>query len=263
MEKMVQALFSNEADAFKGLQAIQELDAAQDLSLGETYILTKDENGFTSIRSAKDEAEGSAAIGGGIIGGLIGLLAGPLGFLVGVGAGMVAGSAGDTVRAEGVSDYLDRVSENIPNGKSVLVAHVWEDWETPLDTVLVNLTAEVYRMNINDGVFVSAQTELGQLNKEIESAETQYLAAADEQVKTEWNEKLLLLKIRREELNKMFTKKVDHQERQYSAWVDNHHNHSADRGHIEKVIHDKEKHDRLEGRIAEQRIRLEELRKNR
>ncbi|HEY0177501.1 MAG TPA: hypothetical protein VGC08_14055, partial [Pedobacter sp.] len=131
MERMIQALFSTETEAFKGLLAIQQLDAVQDISLGESYVLSKDENGKTSIRSAKDEAQGYSAIGGGIIGGLIGLLAGPLGLLVGIGAGMVTGAAGDTIRAEGVSDYLDKVSVNIPAGKSLLVAHVWEDWETP------------------------------------------------------------------------------------------------------------------------------------
>ncbi|MGY0036959.1 hypothetical protein [Pedobacter sp. NJ-S-72] len=141
MEKIIQALFSTEAEAFKAMQAIQQLDASQEVSLGESYILSKDNDGNTAIRSAKDEAEGYSAIGGGIIGGLIGLLAGPLGFLVGIGAGMVAGSVGDTVRAEGVSDYLDKVSANIPNGKFLLIAHVWEDFEIPVNTVLDPLTS--------------------------------------------------------------------------------------------------------------------------
>lgn len=261
MERMIQALFSNETDAFKGLLAIQQLDAAQDISLGESYVLTKDENGSTSIRSAKDEAEGYSAIGGGIIGGLIGLLAGPLGLLVGIGAGMVAGSAGDTVRAEGVSDYLDQVSARIPNGKSLLVAHVWEDWETPINTVLEPVAEEVLRLNINDEVFVPALSELESLNKEIRDAETEYLAARDED-QSEWNEKVLVLKIKREALLKGLSGNADHQEKQYSVWVENHHKHQADKG-VDWAIHNKEKHDLLESRIAEQKTRLELLRKNR
>ncbi|MBB5637847.1 putative membrane protein [Pedobacter cryoconitis] len=214
MEKIIQALFNTESEAFKAMQAIQQLDAAQDVSLGESYILSKDALGNTAIRSAKDEAEGYSAIGGGIIGGLIGLLAGPLGFLVGIGAGMVAGSVGDTVRAEGVSDYLDKVSVNIPNGKSLLIAHVWEDLEIPVNSVLEPLTADVRRINVDDEAFVPAPAKLVALRED-----------------------------------------------QLSRWVDNHHQHNADRGIIDP--HSKEKHDRLESRIADQKSRLEQLRKDR
>ncbi|WP_432708359.1 hypothetical protein [Pedobacter sp.] len=119
MEKMIQALFNTEVDAFTGLQGLQQLDQLKDISLGETYVLTKDDEGKTAIRSAKNKAEGKGMMGGGLIGGLIGMLAGPLGFIVGVAGGMVAGSATDTLRAEDVSDYLDAVSANIPTGKSV------------------------------------------------------------------------------------------------------------------------------------------------
>jgi uncharacterized membrane protein len=263
MEKMIQALFDSESAAFKGLKAIQDLKITQDISLGETYILSKDTDGNIAIRSAKDDADGYSAIGGGIIGGLIGLLAGPLGFLVGIGAGMVAGAAGDTVRAEGVSDYLDQIGENIPEGKSVLVAHVWEDWEVPVNTALEPFTTDVYRMNIDEHVFVPAKTGLDKLNGEITNAETAYLAANDDDEKAIWNEKLLLLKIKREQLLEKLNENTVHQEKQYEQWVDNHHQHNADKGHIEKVLHDKEKHDRLESRIAEQKTRLEDLRKNR
>ncbi|WP_158797442.1 DUF1269 domain-containing protein [Pedobacter sp. L105] len=260
MERMVQALFDTDNEAFKGLLALQQLDSAQDISLGEYYVLSKDEAGSISINSAKDQAEGYTAIGGGIIGGLIGLLAGPLGLLVGIGAGMVAGAAGDTVRAEGVSDYLDTVSANIPNGKSLLVAHIWEDWEAPIDTVLQPLTSTIYRTNLEDEVFVPAQTELERLHTEIEKAETGYLAAEEEDL-PEWNEKLLLLKIERENLIRKLSGQAEHQEKQYETWVATH-EHQLDRG-ISGTLHDKDKHDRLESRIAEQKSRLEMLRKNR
>jgi len=261
MEKMIQALFDNESEAFKGLQAVQQLDLTQDISLGESYVLTKDEQGIVAIRSAKDEAEGYSAIGGGIIGGLIGLFAGPLGFLVGIGAGMVAGSAGDTVRAEGVSDFLDKVSANIPRGKSVLIAHVWEDWETPVDTVLAELNGEVRRMNLEDEVFVPAQSDLNRVNREITDAETVFLGAAEED-KADANERVLLLKIERENLIKRLSGSAAHQEKQYETWIDNHHGHFADKG-VGYVVHEKEKRDLLETRIAEQKARLEMLKRNR
>ena len=255
MEKMIQALFDSESEAFKGLQAIQQLDEAQDISLGDSYVLTKDDNGVVSLRSAKDEAEGYSAIGGGILGGLVGLLAGPLGFLVGIGAGMVVGAAGDTVRAEGVSDYLDDISANIPNGKSVLIAHVWEDWEAPIDTVLSPLSTDIRRTNLEEEVFSPATSELDRINQEITDAETAYLSA-DEEDKAAANERLLLLKIERENLIKKLSGSAGHQEKQFEDWVGRH-------DEVSHVIHEKEKHDLLAGRIAEQKARLELLRKNR
>jgi uncharacterized membrane protein len=153
MEKIIHALFDNEIEAFNGLQALQELDLVNDLSLGESYLLSKNELGETSIRSAKDKAEGSGVVGGALVGGLIGLLAGPLGFIVGIAGGMIAGSAGETLRAEDRSDYLDVVSANIPVGKSLLIAHVWEDWQTPVDAVLNPIANEVVRFEVNDKVF--------------------------------------------------------------------------------------------------------------
>lgn len=257
MEKMIQALFSNEADAFKGLQAVQQLEATHDLALGESYILSKDESGRTAIRSAKDDADGASAIGGGIIGGLIGLLAGPLGFLVGVGAGMIAGAAGDTLRAEGVSDYLDRVAENVPNGQSVLVAHVWEEWETPLDTALLPFTKEIYRIGVNEAVFEPAHAELEALNKEIADLEAQYLAATDETLKSDWNAKLLLLKVRREELLKQLELNTGHQDRQFDQWVGK----FAGSPHVEQVLHDKEKRDLLGAKIAKESFLRDSKRK--
>lgn len=153
MEKIIHALFDNEIEAFEGLQALQQLDLVNDLSLGESYLLSKNEMGETSIRSAKDKAEGSGVVGGALVGGLIGLLAGPLGFIVGVAGGMIAGSAGETLRAEDRSDYLDVVSANIPAGKSLLIAHIWEDWQTPVDAVLNPIAREVARFEVNDKVF--------------------------------------------------------------------------------------------------------------
>lgn len=258
---MIQALFDSESEAFKGLKAVQELDLVQDISLGESYVLTKDNEGIVSLRSAKDDAEGYSAVGGGIIGGLVGLLAGPLGFLVGIGAGMVAGAAGETVRADGMSDYLDKVSENIPNGKSVLIAHVWEDWEAPVDTVLQPFSADIRRTNLEDEVFRPAESELNKIHEDIIQAETEYLGA-DEEHKADANEKVLLLKIERENLIKKLSGNAAHQEQQYATWVDNHHSHVADKG-IDHVIHEKEKHDLLESRLTEQKARLALLRKNR
>jgi uncharacterized membrane protein len=253
MEKMIQAVFNTEVEAFKGLQAIQQLDTTKDISVGETYVLTKDEEGKTSIRSAKDKDAGAGTLGGGLLGGLIGLLAGPLGLLVGVAGGMIAGSAGETLRAESVSDYLDVVSANIPNGKSVLVAHVWEDWETPVNTALLPFTEQISRYNMDEQVYVPVRTELTKVSDDIKEAENRFLES-DGESKADWNKTLEDLRTKRQNLQKKLNINVDHQEKQYQAWIDH---------HAEELEQDEEVKERLRHRAAAQRARLELLRKNR
>ena len=253
MEKMIQALFNTETDAFKGLQAIQQLGITKDISVGETYVLTKDLDGNTAIRSAKDEAEGSGALGGGLIGGLIGLLAGPLGLIVGVAGGMIAGSAGETLRAESVSDYLDLVSEKIPNGKSVLVAHVWEDWETPLNSVLLPITTDVSRYNLQDDIYFPAQTELDKISADIKTAEIKFLEAEGNE-KADWNETLEALRLKREQLQRKLNSNYDQQEKQYQLWINEHRSGS---------ISDEEVQERTSKRLEAQKVRLEQLKNNR
>jgi uncharacterized membrane protein len=253
MEKMIQAIFNNEVEAYKGLQAIEQLGAAKDISLGDSYVLTKDENGKTSIRSAKDENQGAGALGGGLLGGLIGLLAGPLGLIVGVAGGMIAGSAGETLRAESVSDYLDAISSNIPNGKSVLVAHIWEDWETPLNTVLLPLTDQISRYNLDEQVYVPVQTEMSKISEDIKEAEIKFLEA-DGSTKAEWNKSLEELRSKRDNLQNKLNVNVDYHEKQFQSWIDH---------HQDELEGDEARRARLKKRLEEQQSRLAALRKNR
>jgi uncharacterized membrane protein len=254
MERMIQALFNNEIEAFKGLQALQQLDVTQDISIGETYVLSKDENGQTSIRSAKDEGQGAGALGGGLLGGLIGLLAGPLGLIVGVAGGMIAGAAGETLKAENVSDYLDAVSERIPNGKSVLIAHVWEDWESPINSVLLPISSQLSRFDLHDEVYLPAKTELEKVNEDLRVAESSF-EESEGDAKREWNATLTELRSRRNHLQQELDRNYDHQENQYKSWIDRY-NESPEE-------HDADRKEFLEKRITEQRSRLDQLKKNR
>ena len=254
MEKMVQILFNNEVEAFTGLQALQQLDQTQDISLGETYVITKDADGTTSLRSAKSKSEGTGVVGGGLIGGLIGLLAGPLGFLVGVAGGMIAGSAGETLKAEEVSDYLDQVSANIPNGKSVVIAHVWEDWETPINTAIQPLNGDIQRFDVHEQMFIPARTELEKIHEAIKEAETRYLEASGAE-KADWNATLANLRTRREQLQRQLDVNADEQEKQYQLWLNN--------PHPSSVETSDDKRERLARRLEEQRVRLEQLKRDR
>ncbi|PYF71521.1 hypothetical protein [Pedobacter nutrimenti] len=254
MEKIIQVLFNNEVEAFTGLQALQQLDLTKDISLGETYVLSKDENGKTAIKSAKDKSQGSGIIGGGLLGGLLGILAGPLGFIVGLAGGMIAGSAGETLHAEDVSDYLDAVSANVPNGKSVLVAHVWEDWETPVNTVLLPISRELKRFKVQDEVFIPAQTELGKINSAVQQAEYKLNQAKDNEL-SEWKATLTDLKKQQKDLQGKLDKNLALQETQYQQWIEKTKNTDSEQTH--------EQQSRLKERAGAQKSRLEQIKKNR
>jgi len=227
----------------------------KDISLGETYVLSKDETGKTSIRSAKDKSEGTGIISGGLVGGLLGLLAGPLGFIVGLAGGMYAGSASETLHAEEISNYLDKVSANVPNGKSVLVAHLWEDWETPVDAVLKPISVDVRRFNVHDEVFIPAKTELSKIDDAIKVAETRYLEAHGAE-KADWNATLADLRNQRERLQKNLSSNADQLEKQYQQWIDNTQSSTP-------TATSENKKAQLASRLEEQRIRLEQIKRNR
>lgn len=221
MEKMIQILCNSDNEAFNALQQLQQLGAGGDIALGETYVISKDEEGKTMLRSAKDKTEGYSTMAGGLLGGLIGLLAGPLGLIVGVAGGLLAGSASETLQAEEVSDYLDQVSANIPNGKSVVIAHVFEDWEAPINEALSSTGVEIKRFNMEDEVYVPAKTDLQKVNEDIKEAETKFLEAIGSE-KEEWNMTLMALRNKRDALENKIDIHSNFQERQYQAWMENH-----------------------------------------
>jgi uncharacterized membrane protein len=220
MEKMIQVLCASETDAFKVLQALQQLSSTRDIAIGETYVITKDENGNATLRSAKDKTEGYGALSGGLLGGLIGMLAGPLGLIVGVAGGLLAGSASETLQAEDVSYYLDQVSANIPNGKSIVIAHLWEDWEAPVDEALSTFSTEIKRFNVMEEIFVPAKTDLEKVNEDIKEAENRFLEAEGSE-KAEWNMTLTALRNKRDALQHKLDTHADFQEKQYETWLNN------------------------------------------
>lgn len=249
---MIQAVFNSEVEAFKALQVIQQLGKSKNISVGETYVLSKNAVGQTSIRSAEDNDAGASTLGGGLLGGLIGLIAGPLGLLVGVAGGMIAGNASETLRAEHISDYLDAVSANIPNGKSVLVAHVWEDWDVPVNNALLPLTNDLVRYNMDEQVYVPAQSELSKVTEDIKAAETQFLESNGD-AKADWNKTLEELRNKRKNLQDKLNINADQQEKQFEAWIDH---------HAEELEQDEEMKERLRHRAAAQRAKLEMLKRN-
>jgi hypothetical protein len=91
MNKLLVAIFDNEAAADAGLQALRHLHAAGDITLYGTGVVVKDTMGRVSVR-APHESELVGTATGLAVGSLIGLLGGPVGVALGAVTGTVLGA---------------------------------------------------------------------------------------------------------------------------------------------------------------------------
>jgi len=218
MEKIIHAIFGTEKDAFKAQQKMFELDANGDISLAEYYIISKDENGISDIKSTTGSTLEYTATGA-LVGGLFGVLGGPLGLLFGASAGALAGSTGDLIKDDQILSYLEEVKKNLPAGKTVIVAHVFENWEIPVDTSLKPFGAEIYRLDFEEQVNQAVQKTVEALDAKIAVAEKS-LDDASEDLKAGINKDIAMLKEKRKVMATRITEKAAHQKKQYNSWID-------------------------------------------
>jgi uncharacterized membrane protein len=87
------------------LTAMTRLNAAQDLQLRDAVLVTKGDDGKTTVRETVDLGTGRTALSGAVWTGLLGLLVGgPVGWLAGLGIGAGAGAITAKVVDIGVPD---------------------------------------------------------------------------------------------------------------------------------------------------------------
>lgn len=259
METIIRVIFSNEADAYQSQQALQQLDYNAELSLGESYLITRPEGGGAAvIKSAKGERIGEGTLGGGLIGGLIGLLGGPIGVLIGSSMGMLAGATTDFVRSDDTDYYLDEFAKRVPAGKTLLVAHVWEDYKTPVDVALKPFHGQVSRFNVAEELRRASDLEDAQLAREIAQADREWQESSDA-AKADRKARLDELKTKRDDARSRFEGQIDQQKLRYQGWLDGQQKkYNAWQSGVE-ADRDQNKRERLEKRIASQQEKLDEL----
>lgn len=153
MDTFVVALFDSEADAYKLVEAMREMEAEGDLLVYGGAILSKDSSGEVQWKKAVDTGPRGWAIGV-IAGGLVGLIAGPAAVAAGVAAATVGGAALTGAAAGSVTgglfgitsdlfdagmdaDMLEIVSTEMRPGRTALVASVDERSPILLDRAVV------------------------------------------------------------------------------------------------------------------------------
>lgn len=215
MEKVIQFLTDTEGNAYTVVETLKKLDATNDISIDTIYVLSKNERGKTTLKNSEGESADNTIFGA-FAGGLLGLIGGPLGFLAGASLGGLTGSIFDLSKADDVDAFLKEISAKIPNGKSLVVAHVDEDWESPIDTKLSGI-AQIKRINVDEEIDKAAQAEIDEYNKEIDEAEAARKQAKEEH-KKEWQDKIDNLKAKRDAKIQQLKDKLATQKQAYKNW---------------------------------------------
>lgn len=179
MRKFIVAVFPNEAAAYDGTRAFQDLDNEGSITLYGITVLARDAQGKLTTKKAADQGPLGFAVGT-LAGGLIGLIGGPVGAAIGMGSGAVIGSVGDMYTLGVSSDFVQTAAEAIMPGKAAVIADVDEEWVTPLDTRMEVLGAIVVRegrAEVEDNFYTR---DVESLKAEVAELKAEYAQAKEE-----------------------------------------------------------------------------------
>jgi len=118
MSHLIVVTFDNAEEAGKVRQTLRSAEQADFISLDDSAVIVKDEEGKIHVKNEMDRGVKIGAIGGGLLGLLLGSIFFPLaGLLVGALAGGLIGKMADT----GVDQkFVKEVSEDLQPGTSAL-----------------------------------------------------------------------------------------------------------------------------------------------
>ena len=176
MNKLLVAVFDNEAAANAGLTALRTLHASGDITLYATGVLARDGNGVISVKKSMDSGP-TGTVTGLAVGSLIGLLGGPVGVAIGAMTGTVAGAVRDFWVAGVGLDFIEEATRHLQPGKVALVAEIEEEWVMPVDSALEAAGGQVFRRTRTevaeaqfDHDIVAFRSEVKELEAEVSHA---------------------------------------------------------------------------------------------
>ena len=200
MEKMLVVVFQNESKAYEGSRALQQLDGDGSIVLYAAAVVAKKPDGSAEVKQGADSGL-LGTLTGTAVGSLIGLLGGPVGVALGAATGAFGGAIADLENARIGTDFLLEVTDALTPGKVALIAHIDEDWTTPVDTRMEGLSGFVYRRSLAEVLDTQDAKEIATLKADIAQLEAeQAQASADRKAK---------LQSRIDELNRKLHKQQD------------------------------------------------------
>lgn len=124
MSNLVVITFDDMDEAGQVRESLRNLEKSGNLSLDDSAVVVKDENGKVHVKNQMDRGVKVGAVGGGLLGLLIASIFFPVaGIVVGVLGGMGVGALADM----GIQkSFVKEVSQSITNGSSALFVIVRE-----------------------------------------------------------------------------------------------------------------------------------------
>jgi ABC-type phosphate transport system auxiliary subunit len=98
---------------------------------------------------------------------LLGLIGGPVGVAIGATVGMSGGALYDLAHLGIGWDFLSEVEKSLLPGKAAVVAEVWEEWTTPVDTRMEALGGVVFRRASVEVVDEQIERDVAALDAEL------------------------------------------------------------------------------------------------
>lgn len=218
MSKFVVILFPDEAQAYQGTRALNDLHAEGSLTLYGMAVVAKDAEGNFGVKEAADTGPLGTAVGA-LVGGLVGLLGGPAGVIVGVTGGTLLGSVTDLYNYGVSEDFIWKVSKNmLEPGKTAVVAEIAETWTTPLDVRMEALGGTVLRTWRADFEHEQIANEIAAERAKLEQLRAEF-AQANIEAKAKLKAKLDQAKADLEHAEERLKAKLDAMEKERNAKI--------------------------------------------
>jgi len=183
MERLLAVVFDNEAKAYEGLRAINQLDDEDSITTYAAQVIAKGADGRVSEKQTDSNFPLQTSKGF-LLGSLIGLLGGPAGVGLGAVVGASAGAIGDLNIAGLNMDFVNEVTASLGPGKFALIADINEEWVTPVDTRMEGLGGLVFRTARRQFEADQRSRDVAELKAEIAELKAEHAEAkADRKVK--------------------------------------------------------------------------------
>lgn len=183
MDRMLVVVFDTEDKAYKGRNALLQLDDEGSIAVFAYAVVAKNPDGTATVKQGDDSGPLGTLVGTSL-GSLIGLLGGPAGLAIGATVGLLAGSTADLNNARIGGDFIDDVTGELLPGKFAVLAEVQEDWTTPVDVRMEAISGNVFRRSLSDVKHTMHEEEITAMKADLAQMKAELaLAHADRKAK--------------------------------------------------------------------------------
>jgi uncharacterized membrane protein len=149
MERMLVALFGDEAKAREAAQALQAMGDDSEIALHTVQMFTRNQDGVVASADVYT-ALPEGTMGGTAVGSLLGLLGGPVGLAIGAGTGLLIGATADYAKRRVTTDFAQQVADELTPGRAAIVAEVDEEETEAVNERMQTLGGVVLRRDLSD-----------------------------------------------------------------------------------------------------------------